>query len=116
MCTVSWIHDSDGYEVLCNRDEKLTRQPALPPQIRERDGIRYLAPVDRMAPRDASAIDGEARQFLTRHQFESRVMMPSRERAQRRPQTYKVAERAGKDHQHALRLRDPLRRRRYHRR
>jgi hypothetical protein len=46
MCTVSWIHDSEGYQLLCNRDEKLTRAAALPPQIRNRDGVRYLAPVD----------------------------------------------------------------------
>ena len=46
MCTVSWIHNDDGYQVLCNRDEKLSRQPALPPQIRYRDGIRYVAPAD----------------------------------------------------------------------
>src|SRR5439155_20251009 len=30
----------------CNRDEKLSRAPALPPQIRESDGIRYVAPID----------------------------------------------------------------------
>ena len=46
MCTVSWIHDDDGYQLLCNRDEKLSRAPALPPQIRKRDGVRYVAPVD----------------------------------------------------------------------
>jgi hypothetical protein len=46
MCTVSWLHDGDGYELLCNRDEKLSRAPALPPQIRERHGVRYVAPMD----------------------------------------------------------------------
>ena len=46
MCTVSWLHDRDGYQLLCNRDEKLSRSPALPPAIRQRDGIRYVAPVD----------------------------------------------------------------------
>ena len=33
MCTVSWIHDKDGYQLLCNRDEKLTRKPALEPRL-----------------------------------------------------------------------------------
>ena len=46
MCTVSWIHEDDGYQLLCNRDEKLSRAPALPPQIRKRDGVRYVAPSD----------------------------------------------------------------------
>jgi hypothetical protein len=46
MCTVSWIHEDDGYQLLCNRDEKLSRAPALPPQIRKRDGVRYVAPID----------------------------------------------------------------------
>ena len=46
MCTVSWIHDADGYQLLCNRDEKLTRAPAVPPRIWKRDGVRYVAPAD----------------------------------------------------------------------
>ncbi len=46
MCTVSWLHESDGYQLQCNRDEKLSRAPALPPQIRERRGVRYVAPID----------------------------------------------------------------------
>src|SRR5207247_8144580 len=46
MCTVSWLHEPGGYQLLCNRDEKLTRAAALPPRIRERDGVRYVAPVD----------------------------------------------------------------------
>ncbi len=46
MCTVSWLHDPAGYQLLCNRDEKLTRSPALPPRIQERNGVRYVAPLD----------------------------------------------------------------------
>ena len=46
MCTVSWLHESGGYQLLCNRDEKLSRSPALPPRIFERRGVRYVAPVD----------------------------------------------------------------------
>jgi len=46
MCTVSWIHDKDGYQLLCNRDEKLTRKPALEPRLAVRNGTRLLAPVD----------------------------------------------------------------------
>ena len=47
MCTVSWLRDDEGYQVLFNRDEKKTRRPGLPPQVHERDGVRYLAPLDR---------------------------------------------------------------------
>ena len=46
MCTVSWIHDKDGYQLLCNRDEKLTRKPAQEPRLAVRNETRFLAPVD----------------------------------------------------------------------
>ncbi len=46
MCTVSWIRDAEGYQLFCNRDEKRTRKPALPPQLAIRKGVRFLAPVD----------------------------------------------------------------------
>jgi transport and Golgi organization protein 2 len=46
MCTVSWIHDAHGYQLLCNRDEKLTRKSALEPRLTARNGTRFLAPVD----------------------------------------------------------------------
>ena len=46
MCTVSWIHEDGGYQLLSNRDEKLTRRPAIPPRVRERGGIRFIAPAD----------------------------------------------------------------------
>ena len=46
MCTVSWIHELDGYQILCNRDEKLTRLPAKGPTVAERHGVRFIAPRD----------------------------------------------------------------------
>ena len=46
MCTASWIRDQSGYQVLFNRDEKLTRKPALEPRLVVRNGTRFLAPVD----------------------------------------------------------------------
>ena len=46
MCTVSWIHDRDGYQLLCNRDEKLTRKSAQEPRLAVRNETRFLAPVD----------------------------------------------------------------------
>jgi hypothetical protein len=46
MCTISWIHGSNGYQLLCNRDEKLTRKSALEPRLAIRNGTRFLAPVD----------------------------------------------------------------------
>jgi hypothetical protein len=46
MCTVSWVHQPDGYHLLCNRDERRTRGTALAPCVVERGGVRYIAPVD----------------------------------------------------------------------
>jgi len=46
MCTVSWLHQPDGYHLLCNRDEKRTRGVAVGPRAAARDGVRYLAPTD----------------------------------------------------------------------
>lgn len=46
MCTVSWLHEDDGYRLLCNRDEKRDRLPALEPHGETRRGVRFLAPID----------------------------------------------------------------------
>jgi uncharacterized protein with NRDE domain len=46
MCTVSWLHKSEGYTLLCNRDECLTRKPASGPLIIEGRRVQYIAPVD----------------------------------------------------------------------
>src|SRR5215471_17543150 len=46
MCTVSWIYEPAGYQLFCNRDEKLTRGKAEPPRYAVRDGVQFLAPVD----------------------------------------------------------------------
>ena len=46
MCTVSWIHQPNGYELFCNRDELLTRKAALPPQVLDICGVKAIAPLD----------------------------------------------------------------------
>ncbi len=46
MCTVTWAYTGDSYTLHMNRDELHTRGPALPPQLRVEDGVRYLAPID----------------------------------------------------------------------
>jgi len=46
MCTATWIRTNEGYELFFNRDELRTRAPGLPPSVRERDGVRFLAPTD----------------------------------------------------------------------
>lgn len=46
MCTVSWMHELDGYQLFCNRDEKRSRAEADPPRTLHRDGVRFLAPLD----------------------------------------------------------------------
>ncbi|MBY0503075.1 MAG: NRDE family protein [Bryobacteraceae bacterium] len=43
---MSWIHEPGGYQMLCNRDEKLTRLPASAPVVETRDGVRFIAPRD----------------------------------------------------------------------
>ncbi|NIP92410.1 MAG: hypothetical protein GWO24_02620, partial [Akkermansiaceae bacterium] len=47
MCTLTWWRGTAGsYEVFFNRDEKRTRSIADPPRVHERDGVRFLAPLD----------------------------------------------------------------------
>jgi hypothetical protein len=46
MCTVSWTRQDGDYRLYCNRDEKHTRRIALPPAVRERRGVRFIAPLD----------------------------------------------------------------------
>src|SRR5581483_2262018 len=46
MCTVSWLHTTEGYELFCNRDEQRARAAAWPPRVRERRGVRFIAPID----------------------------------------------------------------------
>jgi hypothetical protein len=46
VCTLTWLHHGQGYELFFNRDEKRTRAPARPPQVRERAGRRWIAPSD----------------------------------------------------------------------
>jgi hypothetical protein len=46
MCTMTWFHELDGYQVFFNRDERRTRKPALAPAIHARSGRRYIAPLD----------------------------------------------------------------------
>lgn len=46
MCTVTWMRQDDGYVLLCNRDERNSRLPAIGPQINELRGVKYVAPVD----------------------------------------------------------------------
>lgn len=46
MCTLSWRINAKEYELFFNRDERKTRQPATPPKLHFREGIRYLAPTD----------------------------------------------------------------------
>ena len=46
MCTVTWMHQENGYQLFCNRDEKKTRPVALPPRVQSCAAVRFLAPVD----------------------------------------------------------------------
>lgn len=46
MCTVSWVHNGEGYSLFANRDEKRGRVPSTAPLVHERDGVRFIAPMD----------------------------------------------------------------------
>jgi hypothetical protein len=46
MCTVSWAATAEGYELLCNRDERRTRRVAHAPTVRTSRGVRFVAPTD----------------------------------------------------------------------
>jgi hypothetical protein len=46
MCTVSWLRQDGGYQLLCNRDERNTRRPALSPRVFEHRGVKFIAPTD----------------------------------------------------------------------
>lgn len=46
MCTVSWLHEDGGYQLLCNRDELFTRREAEPPRAVTISGVRVIAPRD----------------------------------------------------------------------
>jgi len=46
MCTVSWIRAPDGYELFCNRDERTSRAPELPPSVERRGEVSFVAPRD----------------------------------------------------------------------
>lgn len=50
MCTATWFRShgegAEGYEVFFNRDELKTRKSGLPPALKEREGVRFLAPED----------------------------------------------------------------------
>ena len=46
MCTMTWLRRPGGYQVFFNRDERLTRKPALPPALRRVGERRFVAPLD----------------------------------------------------------------------
>ena len=46
MCSLTWLRRADGYELFFNRDESRRRLPAHPPQLRQRRGVPFLAPLD----------------------------------------------------------------------
>lgn len=46
MCTVSWAHQSEGFDLMCNRDERHTRGRASAPVVSESRGVRFIAPAD----------------------------------------------------------------------
>lgn len=46
MCTVTWERSAEGYELYFSRDERFSRQPAVPPRVVQLGDLRCLAPFD----------------------------------------------------------------------
>lgn len=46
MCTVTWDHSGDEYEVFCNRDEQRSRLRAIAPRTAQQKGVSCIAPID----------------------------------------------------------------------
>ena len=46
MCTLSWLPRPAGYTIYFNRDERLSREPGLPPEVHADGTTPYIAPID----------------------------------------------------------------------
>ena len=46
MCTLTWRHEAEGYDLFFNRDERKTRQRERPPDIFIHNGVELIAPRD----------------------------------------------------------------------
>ena len=46
MCTLTWKHETDGYHVFFNRDERTTRLREFGPSVMEENGVRLISPRD----------------------------------------------------------------------
>jgi len=46
MCTLSWIRERGGYQLFFNRDELLSRKPALTPTLGRNGAVSFIAPRD----------------------------------------------------------------------
>ena len=46
VCTLSWFDAPDGYHLFFNRDERRTRRAEIPPAVRCRGSVRFIAPLD----------------------------------------------------------------------
>jgi hypothetical protein len=46
MCTLSWLPGADGFTFWHNRDERITRLPAAPPEVVQRGRLAALTPRD----------------------------------------------------------------------
>ena len=44
MCSITFLPREDGFVLAMNRDERVSRMSALPPEVLERDGVRALYP------------------------------------------------------------------------
>jgi len=49
VCTVTWEQYQNGYRMLFNRDERVTRATGSGPRIVEHQGIRAIMPIDNQA-------------------------------------------------------------------
>ncbi|MFZ5627995.1 MAG: NRDE family protein [Spirochaetota bacterium] len=80
MCTVSWKLNPEGYDLFFNRDEQITRKEALPPEIMNRNKVRFIAPRDAEAAGSWLAVNDEGICFFLLNHYPSplRPMAQSR--------------------------------------
>ncbi|MEW6210369.1 MAG: NRDE family protein [Acidobacteriota bacterium] len=46
MCTISWLRRDDGFDLMCNRDERHSRKRAFAPAMDRLRGVSFISPKD----------------------------------------------------------------------
>jgi len=79
MCTVSWQFNDTGYQLFFNRDELGTRQRALLPEIKQHQGVRFIAPTDTDAGGTWISINEHGLTLCLLNNYAAQAQMSSRD-------------------------------------